>query len=88
VNIQIRNKSEVDFELEAAGKVEEVSVPGSVTLYGEKVNLLRLRGKKEDVSGKKKIRLPYKVKNLWVGPEEGLRAELVVKVSFVPAEEK
>ena len=86
--IQIRNKSEIDFELEGAGEVEEVSAPGSATLYGEKVNLLRIRGKREDVSGKKGLRLPYKVKNLWVGPEEGLRAELVVKVSFVPAEEE
>ncbi len=86
--VQIRNKSEVDFELEADGEVEEVSAPANATLYGEKVNLLRIRGKKEDVSGKKEIRLPYKVKNLWVAPEEGLRAELVVRVNFVPAEKK
>lgn len=86
--VQVRNKSEVDFELESAGNVEEVSAPGSVTLYGEKVSLLRLRGKREDVAGKKEIRLPYNVKNLWVAPEEGLRAELVFNVSFVPAEEK
>jgi predicted metal-dependent phosphoesterase TrpH len=78
VNIQIRNKSEVDFELEAVGKLEEVSAPASVTLYGEKVNLLRIRGKREDISGKKEIRLPYKAKNLWVAPEQSLRAELVV----------
>jgi predicted metal-dependent phosphoesterase TrpH len=86
--VQIWNKSEVDFELEAAGEVEEVSAPANATLYGEKVNLLRLRGKREDVFGKKEIRLPYKVKNLWVGPEEGLRAELVVRVNFIPAEKK
>jgi predicted metal-dependent phosphoesterase TrpH len=86
--VQIRNKSEVDFELEAVGELEEVSGPASMTLYGEKVNLLRLKGKREDVSGKKEIRLPYKVKNLWVEPEEGLRAELVVNVNFIPAEKK
>ncbi|UCC23596.1 MAG: histidinol-phosphatase [Planctomycetota bacterium] len=86
--VQILNKSEVDFELESAGEVEEISAPGSVTLYGEKVNLLRIRGKKEDVSGEKEMRLAYKVKNLWVGPEEGLRAELVIKVNLVPAKKK
>ncbi|UCF42843.1 MAG: histidinol-phosphatase [Planctomycetota bacterium] len=86
--VQIRNKSEVDFELEAAGEVEEVSAPGSVTLYGEKVNLLRVRGKKEELAGKKEIRLPYKVKNLWVGPEEGLRGELVIRINFVAAEKE
>lgn len=86
--VQIRNKSEVDFELESAGELEEISAPGSVTLYGEKVNLLRIRGKKEDVSGEKEMRLAYKVKNLWVGPEEGLRAELVIRVNLVAGEKK
>ena len=86
--VQIRNKSEVDFELEAAGEVEEVSGPSSVTLYADKVSLLRIRGKKEELSGKKEIRLPYKVKNIWVAPEEGLRAELVIRVNFASVEKK
>jgi hypothetical protein len=66
--------------------VEEVSAPESVTLYGEKVNLLRIRGKKEEFAGKKEIRLPYKVKNLWVAPEQGLRVELFTRVNFVALE--
>jgi predicted metal-dependent phosphoesterase TrpH len=84
VNIEIRNKSEVDFELAACEEVGEVSVPANVKLYGEKTVLLKLSGKSENLSGRKKLRIPYKVKNLLIAPEEGLRTELVINVNFVP----
>ncbi|UCE99627.1 MAG: histidinol-phosphatase [Planctomycetota bacterium] len=86
VHIQIRNRSEIDFELSANGAVEGISVPEDIRLYGDKSVLLRIRGSTEDFSGNKKIGIPYKVKNLLIGPDEGLGAELVIKVNFVPAD--
>jgi hypothetical protein len=48
--------------------------------------LFRIGGKTEKLSGMKKIRLPYKVKNLLIAPEKSLREELIINVNFVPAE--
>jgi hypothetical protein len=86
VNIQIRNKSEIDFELEADGAVDRIWAPGNITLYGDKIVLFRIGGKTEKLSGMKKIRLPYRVKNLLIAPEKSLREELIINVNFVPAE--
>ena len=88
VNIQIRNKSEIDFELEADGAVDGISAPGNIMLYGDKTVLFRIRGKSEKLSGRKKMRLPYKVKNLLIAPEKSLREELIINVDFVPVERK
>jgi len=86
VNIQIRNKSEIDFELEADGAVDRIWAPGNITLYGDKIVLFRIGGRTEKLSGMKKIRLPYKVKNLLVAPEKSLSEELIIRANFVPAE--
>lgn len=85
-NIQIRNRSEIDFELVADGAAEEISAPENITLYGDRTVTFKVGGKSEDVSGKKKIGIAYKVKNLLTAPEEGLRVELVIDVNFVPHE--
>jgi len=47
---------------------------------------LKSGGRTESLSGKKKICIPCKVKNLLVGPEEGLSAELIINVNFYPVE--
>ena len=86
VNIQIRNRSGIDFELAVDGAAEEISSPENITLYGDKTVLFKVSGKSEDVSGKKKIGIAYKVKNLLRAPEEGLRVELVININFVPVE--
>jgi len=88
VKIQIRNKSDIDFELAAEGAMDEISAPEDITLYGDGTVQLKIKGKSEELSGKKTIRLPYKVKNLLISPEEGLRTALVIKVNFVPVEKE
>jgi predicted metal-dependent phosphoesterase TrpH len=91
VKIQIRNKSEVDFELAlkgTEGALKEISVPKDITLYGEGTVQLKIKGTSEEFSGKKKMRLVYEVKNLLVRPKEGLREELIINVNFVPVERK
>jgi len=85
-NIQIRNRSAIDFELVADGAAEGISAPENITLYGDRTVIFKVRGKSEDVSGKKNVGIAYKVKNLLTAPEEGLRAELVININFVPAE--
>lgn len=88
VNIQIRNKSEIDFELEADGAVDGIWAPGEIMLYGDKTVLFRIGGKSKKLSGKKKTGMPYKVKNLLIAPEKSLREELIINVKFVPVGKK
>ena len=86
--VQIQNKSDVSFELILNGKVEDISAPKNVILQADKTVLLQIRGLSDNISGKKSIRLPYKVKNLYVKPEEGLSTELIINVDFTPAGKK
>jgi len=87
-HIQIRNKSEIDFELMANGKVDDISVPSKLILYGDKISLLRIRARKDTPPGTKQIRIPYKVKNLLTGFEKNLAVELVINVDFISVEQK
>ena len=48
--------------------------------------LLTIGGKGKTFSGTEKIRIPYKVKNLVVAPDEGLRVELEITVRFIGVE--
>ncbi len=84
--IRIHNESEVDFELVANGSPEHIQAPGNITLYGDKTVLLAIGGKEQTFSGTEKIRIPYRVKNLLVAPDEGLQTELAINVKFVAAE--
>jgi len=88
VYIQIRNRSDVSFELEANGEVEDISIPKNITLYAGKTVLLDIRGKSEKLTGRKKIHIPYKIKNLLVAPDEGLPVEFGVDATFIPVEKK
>jgi len=86
--IRIHNESEVDFELVANGSPEHIQAPGNITLYGDKTVLLAIGGKEQTFSGTEKIRIPYRVKNLMVAPDENLRVELGITVNFIAAEPK
>ena len=86
--IQIRNNSDISFELAADGESEYVSAPKNITLYAGKVVLFGIRGKKENESSKKLIRLPYRVKNLLIKPDTGLQVELKMGVNLRPADKK
>ncbi len=86
--IQIRNKSEIDFELVANGKINNISVPPKIILYGDKTILLWIKTEQDIPPGTKQIRIPYKVKNLLTGVEEYLAVELVINVDFIPAKQK
>jgi hypothetical protein len=86
--VQIRNSSDLDFELVADGPSEFVTAPGNITLDRDRTTLLTISGKQKGRSGTEKIRIPYKVKNLVVAPDENLRVELAIDVNFVSTEPK
>jgi hypothetical protein len=86
--VRIRNSSEVDFELAADGPPEHIKAPGNITLYGDRTVMLAIEAKGEAISGTKKIRIPYRVKNLLTGPDEHLGIELVITVNFIDANQK
>jgi hypothetical protein len=84
--IRIRNNSQLDIELVANGSPEHITAPDKITLNGDRTVLLAIGGKEKTRSGTEKIRIPYKVKNLLVGPDDGLRVELEIGVRFVADE--
>ncbi|MCK4764589.1 MAG: histidinol-phosphatase [Candidatus Aminicenantes bacterium] len=84
--IQVRNKSDVTYELHlSGGKMEHITVPYKITLYGDKTVLLRVRGTDRKMSGKKEISLSYVVKNLLVAPKKSLPITFDIKVHFSPS---
>jgi len=87
VLVQIRNRSLVSYELAAAGKVPEVTVPDRVRLHAGKVSLLDVQAKSDKLSGEKALALPFRVKNLKTSPKESLKVELNLTVTFKPAED-
>jgi predicted metal-dependent phosphoesterase TrpH len=86
--IPIRNRSDVDFELVANGSTEHIQAPDKITIYGDRTVLLAIGGKQKERSGTEKIRIPYRVKNLIVAPDEGLQINLEITVKFVSTEQE
>jgi 3',5'-nucleoside bisphosphate phosphatase len=82
-SIRIRNNSQLDLELVADGSPEHVTAPDRITLNADRTVMLAIGGKDKTRTGTEKIKIPYKVKNLLVGPDEGLRVELEINVKFI-----
>jgi len=82
--LQIRNRSEISFELEAVGEPAEVSAPKSLTLHRERVSLCEVRAKAPGQTGTKKLSLPYVVKNLLIAPGKGLPVNVEFEAAFTP----
>jgi len=85
---RIHNNSELDLELVADGSSESVTAPKEITLNADRTVMMTITGKQTTLRGSQKIKLPYKVKNLVVAPDEGLRVELTINANFVVTEPK
>ncbi|MDA2929969.1 Sb-PDE family phosphodiesterase, partial [Acidobacteria bacterium AH-259-O06] len=85
--IQIRNHSDITYELNGSNELEEISVPDRLVLSAGKTVLLGIAGTSEQRSGKKRFKLSYMVDNLKVAPDHGMPVEFDVEVTFVPSEE-
>ncbi len=83
---QIRNISEIEYELELAGSVADFDAPKTLTIPAERTVVFYLRSLKEDAKGQVKPDLPYVVKNLKTAPDAGLPVTFPVTVNFIAAE--
>ncbi|MGC9326301.1 MAG: Sb-PDE family phosphodiesterase [Candidatus Hinthialibacter sp.] len=81
--IQISNNSDIDFELELDGSIEELSLPGKITLYAGKAVMLSVRSNMEELNEVKTVGLPYRVTNLKIAPDRGLPVRLNVEIQFI-----
>jgi len=88
VLVQIANHSSLDYELALAAELEQVKIPKKLVLAGGKTVLLRIAGKDASLKGARKLSLPYMVKNLLIGPEKYLPANLEFDITFVPTPAK
>ena len=90
VYAQVRNVSDVPFELALLAEPEGVSVPPTLTLHANGTVILAIRGSGEGAPGppgRRVVVVRYEVENLLVAPEEGLQVELRFEVEFAPAED-
>jgi predicted metal-dependent phosphoesterase TrpH len=83
VLLQLSNTSDLDFELERAGDLPEISLPQSVRVPAHKTVLLELKGKADAATGRHPLVLEYRVTNLLVGPDEPLSARFPIEVTVV-----
>jgi hypothetical protein len=79
---QITNQSEINYELELISDNNDAHIPEKVILYGGKTILFDIRKKDKELRGEKRLRLPYKVKNLMITPEKSLSVYLEILVDF------
>jgi hypothetical protein len=80
--LQIRNRSEINLELQVATQPNDVSVPSTLTLRRDSVNLCQLRSKTLGQDWRKKVAIPCVVKNLLVAPGKGLPVTIEFEVAF------
>jgi len=81
VQVQIHNRSDVDYVLERAGEAAELSFPKQVILPAQKTVLLAVTAKGSQ-EGPRKVGLPFRVTNLLVGPDQPLSATIDLDVNF------
>jgi hypothetical protein len=79
---RIHNSSEISYELKLETQSEEITVPEEIVLQADRTVMFSVRAKSEEISGKKKYEISYKVKNLLAAPEEGLPVILKFKIEF------
>ena len=81
-NIRIHNGSDVPLSLKAAGTLDEISFPASLNIPANSTVLLRIRNQNE-AEGELEVKIPYKVTNMLVEPETGLKISFDLKLNLV-----
>ncbi|MGW8179780.1 MAG: Sb-PDE family phosphodiesterase [bacterium] len=84
--LQIRNESDISFQLEGDNQFEEISVPESLMIQANRTVLLRIQAESKELTETRSYALSYRVENLKIAPETGLPVVLNVDVSFVQGE--
>jgi len=85
--LQISNSSDVAYELERVGEIEELQTPKTIVLAPGKTVLFDVRSNLDLNRGDatKRFTMKYRVKNLLVAPEKSLEVGLSIEVTFRPA---
>ncbi len=76
--LQIRNDSDVRFELNGGGSQGGISTPADIVLSANRTSLVRVGAAKGTTPGPVRLGLPYAVSNLLVEPDTGLPYELKI----------
>lgn len=82
--VQIRNDSDLLFELIAMGSREEISFPEKMLIFPKRTMEFPVRGKSKSLAGKKEIILPFIVKNLLSAPDQGVPIDFKIVIQFLP----
>jgi hypothetical protein len=78
---QIANHSDLDFELELDGEAEGFAVTREIVLNAHRTALLSISAREGATLEQREARLPCKVNNLLVSPDQGLRTEIILKIT-------
>ncbi len=82
--VQLRNDSDLPFELVATSSLEEISFPETLTLYPKRTVAFAVRSKLKGFVGEKRISLPFRVKNLLSAPDQGMPINIKIEFKFLP----
>lgn len=81
--LQLSNTSDLEFELERAGDLAEISLPQSVTVPAHKTVLIEVKARAATARGPQQVEPEYRVTNLLVGPDEPLVARFKLQINVV-----
>jgi predicted metal-dependent phosphoesterase TrpH len=86
--LQISNASDITYEMERVGDVEELQIPKTIQLAAGKTVLFDVRSNLSLNRGDatKRFTMNYRVKNLLIAPEKPLEVGLALEVTFKPAQ--
>ncbi|MDQ1297223.1 MAG: Histidinol-phosphatase [Bacteroidota bacterium] len=78
--VQIKNNSDLDFEMELVRPVKGNNIPGEITLQANSTTLIKMNAKMnpdvKNITSLSDIKVKFKVNNLIVAPDEMLEVEL------------
>jgi 3',5'-nucleoside bisphosphate phosphatase len=81
--IQIKNNSDISYELTVVKIPENIEVPEKITLEAGKTTLFSVRSKVEDIDQAKEITASYVIENLYSEPGKGMPVDLKFNVKFL-----
>lgn len=82
LQVQVRNKAPLSFELVFPTKLPDLALPESVVLAAGKITAFTVRCTSDQRSGEESLQLPCRVANLLVAPDTGLSTTLPLNVAF------
>lgn len=82
--VQVQNDCAVDFVLERAQDIPDLTVPKQLTLAGGRIVLLELKVRGKPQPGTRRVHLPFRVTNLLMAPNRPLNVVLELEATFSP----